>query len=123
VTLWTALEILVNKLFPPFRERFVKAPVGRPKLPSDVEARVLHDKAKLLDKFTVAASYLRPDNVPEDVSAFASIKRSRDLLMHTGESADEGLPLEAISEVLVHYLSSYLRGTSSQGSCPTSVCS
>jgi hypothetical protein len=121
VLLWTALEVLVNKLFPCFRERFAKATVGRPQLSSDVEERVFDDKAKLMDKFIVTASYLRPYNVPEDVNAFASIKHLRDSLIHTGESADEGLPLEAVTEMLVQYLSSYLKDTSTQGSCPTSV--
>jgi len=116
VTLWTALEILVNKLFPLFWQCFCQVSTGRPKLPSDVEERAVDDKAKLVDKFTIVASYLRPHDVLDDVSTFASIKKSRDSLTHTGEPADEDLPLEEITDVLVHYLSSYLKRTPLQGS-------
>jgi hypothetical protein len=66
------------------------------------------DAATLIDKFTLIGSYLRPSQVADDTNAFTSAKRSRDLLMHTGEGVDDTLPLEFTMKLLVDYISEFV---------------
>ena len=47
VTVWTALEVLVNKLYPQFRNRFMTETTARPSMPPHTIERVLRDAANL----------------------------------------------------------------------------
>jgi hypothetical protein len=115
VTVWIALELLVNKLYPQFRDQFMTETTAHACMTADTVERVRRDAATLIEKFTLIGSYLRPSEVEDDANAFSSAKRSRDLLMHTGDGADDTLPLELTTKLLVDYISEFL--------CPTSLSS
>jgi hypothetical protein len=79
---------------------------------ADTVERVWRDAATLMDKFRLIGSYLRPLEVADDVNAFSSAKRSRDLLMHTCEGVDDTLPLESTMKLLVDYISEFVSASS-----------
>jgi hypothetical protein len=103
VTLWTGLEVLVNKMFPLMRGGLAEVEAV---LPEDAAARIWSDKAKLADKFALLAARLRRDAYVDDMAAFSAAKRARDTLMHSGKPNDQGLPVETVLGLLAAYLSS-----------------
>jgi hypothetical protein len=111
MTVWTALELLINKLYPQFRDQFITEITVPPCITANTVERVRRDAATLIDKFTLIGSYLRPSEIADDVNALSSAKRSRDLLMHTGDGADDILPLEFITKLLVDYISEFVSAT------------
>jgi len=103
---------LINNLYPQFRDQFITEITARPCITADTVERLQRDAATLLDKFTLIGSYVRPSEIADDVNAFSSAKRSRDLLMHTGDGADNTLPLELTTKLLVDYISEFVSASS-----------
>ena len=53
VMVWTALELLVNKLYPQFRDQFMTETTTRPCMTADTVERVWSDAATLIDKVQI----------------------------------------------------------------------
>jgi hypothetical protein len=111
---WSALEILVSKLFPLYEERFF-----RPIAAADATAaqrtyvarirEVMSDKYRLTDKFALVSSRLSPEASDQDVPAFKTVKQQRDDLLH-GKDIDEGaLKVREAQHLVRKYLGRHLK--------------
>jgi hypothetical protein len=108
---WSALEILVNKVFTEYEKTlFVSTqprtnPAGyrhKQKVVDRIRA-VMKSKYSITDKFAVIAACL-DDSSEKDEEAFTSIKKERDKMFH-GEAIDEDcLPIAETIKLLKKYL-------------------
>lgn len=92
---WSALEILINKLFPEYERRFFEHMLGEePQVARRAFLErirdVMKDKYGRSDKFAAIAFQLAPDDADEDFEAMKEIMRIRDRLLH-GEQVDEDM--------------------------------
>lgn len=114
---WSALEILVGKLFPIYHQ--LLATDLRTLRPSpglhaylDRIAAVMVDKYNLADKFAVLSVYLDDTASDEEVRAFRELKGFRDRISH-GEEVDEAaLPTRDVQRLFDKYLRNHLRRVS-----------
>jgi hypothetical protein len=106
---WSALEIFINKVFSEYERLCVQNLLGTD--PASHTQRyferihdVMRDKYRITDKFVVVTACLGDDSIETDVETFASIKKSRDELLH-GEVLDEdSLPVAETIKLLKKYL-------------------
>jgi hypothetical protein len=114
VAAWSALEILIAKLFPTYQG--LLAAELRTVNPSpglhaylDRVATVMGDKYKLTDKFAVLTVYLDDTHADDEVRIFRELKGVRDRLSH-GEDLDENaLPTREVQRLFDKYLRNHLR--------------
>lgn len=113
---WTALEILVNKLFSRYEEAlFEDLSLGRPDpMPQYLNQikQAMSSRYRLRDKFTVISSALDPAGAAADLADFETAKKLRDSLSHGEELSDDALPLEITSALLRKYLALHLNANS-----------
>lgn len=111
---WSALEILVAKLFSTYQQ--LLAADLRTLRPSpglhaylDRVAAVMTDKYNLADKFAVLSVYLDDTAAQDEVRIFRELKGVRDRLSH-GEEVDEAaLPTRDVQRLFDKYLRNHLR--------------
>lgn len=114
VAAWTALEILVAKLFPKYHH--LLAGDLRTLRPSpglhaylDRVASVMADKYSLADKFAVLSVYLDDLGVQDEVAKFRELKGFRDRLSHGEEIDETALPTGDVQSLFDKYLRNHLR--------------
>ena len=114
VAAWSALEILVAKLFTTY-QRLLAAELRSvnqsPGLHAylDRVAAVMGDKYNLADKFAVLSVYLDDARAADEVRIFRDLKGVRDRLSH-GEEVDEAtLPTKDVQRLFDKYLRNHLR--------------
>jgi len=107
---WSALEILVNKVFPEYENRLFTSVQRDKELASPMERYfrrirgVMKDKYSIADKFSLIAAWLGDDACETDMDVFISVKKKRDVLFH-GEALDEdSLPIPETIGLLKKYL-------------------
>lgn len=114
---WSALEILVAKMFVAFEEQFMSPLLGGPqtRLRERFLRRVrdvMKDKYRLVEKFTCVTVVLFPDAADADVDGylekFERLKRMRDKLLHGEDIAENTLPVHELSGLLRSYVLAYL---------------
>jgi hypothetical protein len=111
---WSALEILVAKLFPEYHQKLaadLRTLRPSPGLHSYLNrvADVMEDKYSLADKFAVLCVYLDDLGAQDEVAKFRELKRIRDRLLH-GEEVDEtALPTREVQRLFDKYLRNHLR--------------
>jgi hypothetical protein len=108
---WTALEILINKLFniykevltneedPSVRKEFIKR-----KNKNIKEA----DEYTLMDKFILSVLKLFPNDVEDDCEQFSKLKKLRNSI-HNKEFSEPHLPVSELATFLRKYLHAYMR--------------
>ena len=115
---WSALEILINKTFREYEQRFFSAL----QVPHQTELAALYldsvrkkmeGKHSLLDRFTMVSAVLLPEQSTEaalaDVAVFKEVKQLRDTVAH-GSAFDEGrMPISQLSDLLMKYLDAHTR--------------
>ncbi len=112
---WSALEILINKLFPRYEESLF-AMLSRSESPGVENAyfsrvrEVMKDKYRLLDKFSVIGMQLAPAAVDEDVEVVRRLKKTRDELLHGEEVEESQLPTAEVRRLALRYLRLHLEG-------------
>jgi hypothetical protein len=90
---WSALEILVSKLFAYYERRFFDAivsassPAGQRQHMGRIR-EVMKSKYRLGDRFALLASQLDPTSSDADIVSFSATKKQRDDLLH-GDEIDE----------------------------------
>jgi hypothetical protein len=114
VSAWSALEILVAKIFPVYQgklEAELAAVSGAPGLRSYLDriAVIMKDKHSITDKFAVVSMYLDRRQNPDEVEVFRQLKKTRDLLSHGEDVPDNDLPTEDVQGMFEKYLKSHLR--------------
>jgi|GEM_PF-3354887 len=113
---WSALEILINKVFSKYEKLFVQNHLGDK--PADQTHRYFNriqdipkDKYPLLDKFVVIATCIGNESVEGDIESFHKIKKTRDTFFH-GEPMDEkSLPVSETIGLLKKYIRCHIDAT------------
>ncbi|MCB1443953.1 MAG: hypothetical protein KDJ72_13115 [Methyloceanibacter sp.] len=114
VAAWSALEILVAKLFPKYQQLLsadLRALHPAPGLHSYLDriGAVMADKHNLADKFTVISVYLDEGAGHDEIRSFRELKGVRDRLTHGEEVDEQELPTQAVQQLFDKYLRNHLR--------------
>ncbi|MDC7704061.1 hypothetical protein [Vogesella indigofera] len=113
LSVWSGLEIFVNKNFKEYEETLLsRLADGKP---APVPARVLQrirsvmsDKYRLSDKFSVIAGELDDSEAENDQPKFDAIKVTRDKLLHGEDVPISSLPTTDATQLLRKYLRLHL---------------
>lgn len=113
LSVWSGLEIFVNKNFKGYESRVLeRLTVGTtPPVPPRVVERirsVMSDKYRLSDKFSVISGELADSSVEQDQATFESIKLVRDKLLHGEDVSIASLPTADAKRLLRKYLRLHL---------------
>lgn len=108
---WSALEILVNKLFPHYQRLFLEMTVeaASPGIRrfSERIRDVMKDKYRLADKFALLCAYnARAEE--SDITTFENLKKTRDRMLHGEEVTDGELSLEPLRSLFAKCLRGHL---------------
>lgn len=124
---WTALEILIQKTFKDYEERFFStlAIPHQPEMAAKFLARMrqtMSNKHNLVDRFTLVSAVLLPsqetDEAETDLATFKRIKQQRDQIAH-GEAFDESrLPVDDLSCLLMKYLAAHAAKVADDATLP-----
>lgn len=117
VAAWSALEILIAKLFPTYQRLLaaeLRAVKQSPGLHAylDRVAAVMGDKYKLADKFGVLSVYLDDAQADDEVPIFRDLKGVRDRLSHGEDVEEAALPTKEVQRLFDKYLRNHLRRNS-----------
>lgn len=106
---WSALEILINKVFSDYEKLFIQNLLGAD--PASHTQRyferirdVMKGKYRIADKFVVVAACVSDDSVETDIQDFVKIKEVRDALLHGEPIDEESLPISETVGLLKKYL-------------------
>lgn len=111
---WSALEILVNKVFSEYEKLFIQnligtAPTGHTQRYFDRIRDVMQGKYRITDKFVIVAACLGDNESTEsDIDDFESIKEKRDSLLHGNVIDESSLPINETIRLLKKYLSRHI---------------
>jgi hypothetical protein len=105
---WTALEMLVSKVFSSYEKTFLRAliaasPVQGAKRYFERIQDVMKDKYRLLDKFGVVSALLDPKAAENDVRSFKKVKEIRDRHIHGEDVPETSLPNNEVVALLRKY--------------------
>lgn len=120
VSAWSALEILVGKIFPVYQRQLAgqleKVSVA-PGLKTYLTrvADVMSDKHTLTDKFAVIAMFLDETQDPAEIEIFKRLKKVRDRLSHGEDVPDGSLPTNAVQKLFEKYLTNHMRNSAKPG--------
>lgn len=111
---WSALEILIGKLFPAYQRLLaaeLRAVSQAPGLHAYLDriADVMGDKHNIADKFSVLSVYLDDEQRADEVTIFRSLKSIRDRLSHGDDIAEASLPTQEVQRLFDKYLRNHLR--------------
>jgi hypothetical protein len=114
VSAWSALEILIGKIFPVYQRQLASqlATVSvAPGLKAYLTrvADVMSGKHTLTDRFAVISMFLDEAQDPEEIANFKRLKKFRDRLSHGEDIPDESLPAIQVQKLFEKYLSSHVR--------------
>jgi hypothetical protein len=114
VAAWSALEILIAKLFPTYQRLLaaeLRAVNQSPGLHAylDRVAAVMGDKYNLADKFAVLSVYLDDAGAEDEVRIFRDLKGIRDRMSHGEEVEEATLPTRSVQRLFDKYLRNHLR--------------
>jgi hypothetical protein len=112
LTVWTALEMLIEKGFRTYKAEFFKilgmaVPMGAAIAWQRIQ-NLRDGNYPLLDKFAVMAAVLEPEDPADDFREFEKIKNARDPLYHEMKGDVEALPVAATRRLLVEYVRLHL---------------
>jgi hypothetical protein len=113
---WNAFEILVNKSFKEYENRFFNALnlALQPEMAALFLAQVrktLEGKHNLVSRFTLVSAVLLPrqngTDAEADLMAFKSIKTKRDEISHGNVFDEHSLPVHELHNLLMKYLAAH----------------
>lgn len=111
---WSALEILIGKLFPAYQRLLAAELRAVSQAPGlhvylDRVADVMGAKHNIADKFSVLSVYLDDEQCADEVTIFRSFKKIRDRLSHGEDIAEASLPTQEVQRLFDKYLRNHLR--------------
>jgi hypothetical protein len=106
---WSALEILISKLFSEYEKQFVQNLVGAHPANNSLRyfervREVMQGKYSIIDKFVIVAACIGDDRSEADIENFTKIKKMRDALLHGEVINEKSLPIRETVELLQKYL-------------------
>lgn len=114
IAAWSALEILIGKLFPIYQgllsldlRKVSAAPGLRAYL--DRVASVMEGKYSLTDKFAVMTVFLDDEGKADEVNTFRNLKKFRDRLSHGESIPDDTLPTREVQMLFEKYARNHVR--------------
>jgi hypothetical protein len=116
---WTALEILVSKVFGHYERSFIDALIGESSMAGAKEyfervTKEMKSRYRLVDKFSVFATILAGEDGLADIEKIKRIKRIRDAVFHGEDVPDSSLPTDELQELVGRYLYKHLDRISSR---------
>jgi hypothetical protein len=119
IFVWTALEILVSKVFGHYERSFIDALIGESSMAGAKEyfervTEVMKSRYRLVDKFSVFATILAGEDGLADIEKIKRIKRIRDAVFHGEDVPDSSLPTDELQELVGRYLHKHLDRISSR---------
>lgn len=116
VSAWSALEILIGKIFPIYQEKLfsdLEKVSAAPGLRVYLERMtdVMNDKHSLADKFAVISIFLDDRQSPTEIEEFVRLKKTRDLLSHGGRTPDGSLPTKDVQRLFEKYFRNHVLGS------------
>lgn len=108
---WTALEILINKLFITYKEVLTneEEPLVREDFISRKNKNIKEaDVYTLMDKFILSVLKLFPSDVDEDCEKFSRLKKIRNSI-HNKELSEPDLPVSELATFLRKYMHAYIQ--------------
>lgn len=126
---WTALEILIQKTFKDYEERFFStlAIPHQPEMAAKFLARMrqtMSNKHNLLDRFTLVSAVLLPSQetgeAEADLATFKRIKVQRDEIAHGAAFEESFLPVDELSGLLMKYLAAHAAQVAFDATLPRS---
>ena len=114
VSAWSALEILLGKIFPVY-QRMLSAELGRVSAAPGLKAYlariadVMNDKHNLADKFAVISMFLDDEQNDAEIEVFRGLKKIRDRLSHGEEVPDGSLPTKEVQRLFEKYFRNHVR--------------
>jgi hypothetical protein len=114
---WSALEILINKVFSEYEKQFVQNllgahPANHTLRYFDRVREVMEGKYRMVDKFIIVAACIGNNGFETDIQNFIKIKKIRDTLLHGEVINEKSLPISETVGLLQKYI---LRHTSPGG--------
>ena len=110
---WSALEILINKVFSEYEKKFVQNLLGSD--PANHMQKyfgrirdVMEGKYRITDKFIIVAACISDTTIDSDIETFTSIKKKRDALIHGKDVEEATLPIQQTIVLLKKYLCSHI---------------
>jgi len=126
---WTALEILIQKTFKDYEERFFStlAIPHQPEMAAKFLARMretMSNKHNLVDRFTLVSAVLLPSQetgeAEADLAIFKRIKQQRDEIAHGAAFDESRLPVDELSGLLMKYLAAHAAKVADDATLPRS---
>ena len=111
---WSALEILINKVFSEYEKLFIQnligtAPTGHTQRYFDRIRNVMQGKYRITDKFVILVACLGDnESIESDIESFEFIKEKRDSLFHGNVIDESSLPINEIVILLKKYLARHI---------------
>lgn len=117
ISIWSGLEILINKLFKIYEKSIFGdlSQVENLSISSELLQRirtVMKDKYGLGDKFSLVCYELSRDSAIEDIDKFKQIKGIRDKLLHGQEVNISSLPIKDLRYLVRKYLKLHMKAKS-----------
>jgi hypothetical protein len=111
---WSAVEILVGKLFAEYHARLVADLRNAHQSPGlqvylNRISTVMDGKYNLADKFAVLTVYLDDTNSENEVAKFIALKKIRDQLSHGEDIDDAKLPTKDVQSLFDKYIRHHIR--------------
>jgi hypothetical protein len=113
ITAWSALEILISKIFPKY-ENYLFVEISKLskayglKQYLDRISDVMKGKYSLVDKFAVISIFLDEENETEDIATFKKAKKVRDEIFHGEDILEGSLPSREIQRLFEKYFCKHI---------------
>jgi hypothetical protein len=114
ISAWTALEILLGKVFPIYHQKLAAELAKVSAAPGfhaylDRIDDVMDDKHNLTDKFAVVSMFLDDQKNEKEIELFRGLKKIRDRLSHGDAIPEETLPTKQVQRLFEKYFRNHVR--------------
>lgn len=110
---WTALEILINKIFNVYEKEFLNFLAKSSKLNASRFficriSEIMKDKYKLHDKFVIITSFFKDEEAEIMSEQFKNVKKYRDKMFHGEDIEEATLPTDDVIKIIKIYLKAHI---------------
>lgn len=111
---WSALEILIGKIFSEYEKLFIQSlleadPTSQAGRYFKHIRKVMKGKYNIADQFVIVAACIAEGSAEIDIQEFIRIKKIRNTLFHNTSLTEKGLPTFATIDLLKKYLRLHIK--------------